>query len=449
MYDSKVKLNIFENYFRKRIIKNHRFSGDGKIMIEFISRVWSFNRSITGLGTSQTLQEINRELPKLQVKKVKSGTVCWDWEVPKVWRVDRAYILDSKGHEIVNLVNNNLHLTSYSIAFDGYIRLEDLKKHINTMRESPDAIPYVTSYYHSSWSFNLAYNQLKNLQDELYYVKIESSFEEGFLEYGELYIEGKSKKEIVFTTYVCHPSMANNELSGPAVAIQLARYIQSLDHHYTYRILFVPETIGTIAFLSKNLDELKENFLSGHVLTCLGDERAWSYMPSRKGQELCDLVSRRVLLHNQIKYKEFSFLERGSDERQYCSPLVNLPVSSIMRSKYGTFPEYHNSKDNLDFISAKGLNDSLTIHTLLVDEYERNRVPRAVKYGEPMLSKRNLRSNLGGGDLSSEDRLISNVLALSDGSVDIEELSRILKVSKEKLWSAVDLLIKEELISYL
>jgi aminopeptidase-like protein len=242
--------------------------------------------------------------------------------------------------------------------------------------------------------------------------------------------------------------MANNELSGPAVAIELAKYIQSLDHHYSYRIMFVPETIGTIAFLSKNLDELKSNFLSGHVMTCLGDEKAWSYMPSRKGQDLCDIVSRRVLRDNQIEYKEFSFLERGSDERQYCSPQVNLPVSSIMRSKYGTFPEYHTSKDNLDFISAKGLNDSLRVHTLLVDEYEKNRVPKAVKYGEPMLSKRNLRSTIGGGSLSSEERLISNVLAFSDGSLDIEELSLILKVSKEKIWGVVDLLIKEDLVSY-
>jgi aminopeptidase-like protein len=444
-----VIFDKFENLFRKRFVIKDQFPGDGKIMLEFISRVWNFNRSITGPGTSQTLQEINRELPKLQVRKIKSGTVCWDWEIPKVWRVNNAYILDSEGNEIVNLINNNLHLTSYSIPFDGYIGLEELKKHINTLSENPDAIPYATSYYHSSWSFNLAYSEFKNLKDELYYVKIESSFEEGFLEYGELYIEGESKKEIVFTTYVCHPSMANNELSGPAVAIELAKYIQSLHRYYSYRILFVPETIGTIAFLSQNLDGLKANFLSGHVLTCLGDERAWSYMPSRKGQELCDFVSRRVLIDNQIEYREFSFLERGSDERQYCSPLVNLPVSSIMRSKYGTFPEYHNSKDNLDFISAKGLNDSLRIHTLLVDEYERNRVPRAVKYGEPMLSKRNLRSTLGGGNLSSEERLISNVLAFSDGSVDIEELSRILKVSKEKLWSAVDLLIKEGLVSYL
>jgi aminopeptidase-like protein len=442
-------LNKFGSFFSKGIVNKNQFPSDGNSMLEFIKRVWGFNRSITGPGTSQTLQEINRELPKLQVKKVKSGTVCWDWEIPKVWRVGSAYILDSKGNEIVNLKNNNLHLTSYSIAFDGHIRLEELKKHLNTMSENPDAIPYVTSYYHSSWSFNIPYNQFKNLEDELYYVKIESSLEEGFLEYGELYIQGESNREIVFTTYICHPSMANNELSGPAVAIELAKYIQSLNSYYSYRILFVPETIGTIAFLSQNLDGLKKNFLSGHVLTCLGDERAWSYMPSRKGQELCDFVSRRVLTNNQIKYKEFSFLDRGSDERQYCSPQVNLPVSSIMRSKYGTFPEYHTSEDNLDFISAKGLSDSLRVHRLLVDEYERNRVPRVVKYGEPMLSKRNLRSTLGGGNLSSEERIISNVLAFSDGSVDIEELSRILNVNKEKLWSVVDLLIKEDLVSYL
>ena len=419
-----------------------------KSMMEFISRVWSFNRSITGTGTSKTLLEIKRELPNLQIRKIKSGTVCWDWEIPKVWKVDAAYILDSGGNEIVNLIDNNLHLTSYSMAFEGYIGLEELKKHLNTLPKYPDAIPYVTSYYQNSWSFNLTHNQFNTLKNDLYYVKIESSFEDGFLEYGELYIEGKSKKEIVFSTYICHPSMANNELSGPAVAIELAKYIQSLDHHYSYRIMFVPETIGTIAFLSKNLDELKSNFLSGHVMTCLGDEKAWSYMPSRKGQDLCDIVSRRVLRDNKIEYKEFSFLERGSDERQYCSPQVNLPVSSIMRSKYGTYPEYHTSKDNLDFISAKGLNDSLRVHTLLVDEYEKNRVPKAVKYGEPMLSKRNLRSTIGGGSLSSEERLISNVLAFSDGSLDIEELSLILKVSKEKIWGVVDLLIKEDLVSY-
>ena len=240
--------------------------------------------------------------------------------------------------------------------------------------------------------------------------------------------------------------MANNELSGPAIALGIASYIRSKNNYYSYRILFYPETIGSLYFLSKNLDYLKSNLIAGYVLTCLGDELAWNFMPSRTGNTLSDKVAKRTLEQLNIRYKLNSFSDRGSDERQYCSPKVNLPVSSVMRSKYGSYSEYHTSKDDLTFISKKGLHESFEYFKHLIKQFENNRVPIAELFGEPMLSKRNLRGSIGGANLTSDEQLISHILAYSDGSNDTFEMAKILNVSSHKIHQLINILRSHKLV---
>lgn len=416
--------------------------------MDFIEEVWPYNRSLTGAGTQKTLLAIRERLPDLEIIQVPSGSKCWDWTVPKVWNLEEGYIMDSEGRKVVSSNSNNLHVASYSNPVDCLLTLDELKEYIFTKPDLPDAIPYRTKYYDNSWAFCMSENQKNKLTDQKYRVVINSSLEEGFLEYGQLKVQGKSENEIIFSTYVCHPSLANNELSGPAVGIGIGSFLSKLNSYYSYRILFVPETIGTLAFLSTNFDELKKKFVSGHILTCLGDDRMWSFLPSLTGIEMCDVMAKRVLVNSKINYVQYPFLERGSDERQYCSPLINLPVSSVMRSKYGVYPEYHTSLDNLTLISESALKDSLKFYEDLILEYERNRIPIARVYGEPMLSKRSLRNPTGGGTLSIGEIAISQILAYADGRHDTKELSRMLGISSDDLKDILELCLQHELIEF-
>src|ERR1039457_844964 len=309
----------------------------GSDMHHLAQRLWPITRSITGPGVRDTLAIIKEYIPDLSIKSVPSGTQCFDWVVPEEWAIFDAFIEDERGNRILEYSKNNLHVVGYSTPVDQWVDLEQLQLHLHSLPSQPTAIPYVTSYYERGWGFCLADEQRRSWKEGQYRAVIRSTLHPGVLNYGELIIMGKTDQEVLLSTYLCHPSTAN-ELSGPVVTTELARLLSAADaRKYTYRILFVPETIGSIVYLSTNLARMKERTIAGYVITCVGDERTYSYLPSRHGNTLADSVAKHVLHHLSGSYQAYSFLDRGSDERQYCSPGVDLPVASVMRSKYDTY----------------------------------------------------------------------------------------------------------------
>ena len=423
----------------------------GKKMYKLTEDLFPICRSITGDGVRQTLQLIKEHLPDLQVHEIPTGEQCFDWIIPQEWNITDAYVLNNRGDKIIDFTENNLHLVSYSVPVKKELSLEELDKHLYSLPDQPDAIPYVTSYYNPRWGFCITDNQRKGLKEGAYTVNIDSSIEDGSLSYADLLIQGETEKEILISTYTCHPSMANNELSGPVLATFLAKWIlEQNDRKYSYRIVFVPETIGAVAYLSRHLEKMKKNTIAGFVLTCVGDNRSYSYMPSRKGGLLADKVALHVLNKKIKDYKEFSFLDRGSDERQYCAPGVDLPVCSIMRSKYGEYPEYHTSHDNLSLVSPDGFQGSFETHIDLFKIFEANHKYVATILCEPQLGKRNLRSTLGAGKgLASEFQNISNFLAYADGQSDLVDIANTLDVYALDLLPIVAKLLENGLIKSL
>ncbi len=420
--------------------------GDGEEAFNLIKRLWSFNRSITGSGVRQTLHVLQEQLNDLKVFSIPTGTKCFDWTVPKEWNVDEAYIITPEGKRIADFSKNNLHLLGYSTPIEAELDLEELQKNLYSLPDDPSAIPYVTSYYQERWGFCISDDERKKLVPGKYKVVVKTKLFDGVLNYGELVIRGKSDREILISTYVCHPSMANNELSGPAVAWSLAKWLSNQENEFTYRIIFLPETIGSICYLSKHFDHLRKKVVAGFVLTCVGDERAWSYMPSREGNLFVDRICKHMLNGCGIDYVSYSFLDRGSDERQYCSPKIDLPVAYVMRSKYATFPEYHTSLDDLNLVSAKGLGQTIDFYKKLFLAIEANCVPEAVFPCEPKMSDRGLRSSLGTFDESYSSRDMMNLLAYADGKKDLLHISEIIGINILKAKSIVKTLEKHGLI---
>ena len=419
----------------------------GHEMYSFAAKLFPICRSITGKGVRETLGEIKKLLPGLKFTEVPSNSKCFDWIIPKEWNIKEAYISKLSGEKIIDFRKNNLHIVSYSTPYDGKIKATELKKHLHTLPELPQAIPYVTSYYSEYWGFCLSKEQLDKLDDEEYLVKIDSQLTEGALTYADLIIPGETKQEVLISTYVCHPSMGNNETSGPVLATFLAKFIAQSKRRYTYRFVFVPETIGAVAYISQHLDELKNNVIAGFQLSCVGDNREYSYLPTRRGNTLTDKVMKHVLKHKVKEFKSYSFLNRGSDERQYCSPGVDLPVASIMRSKYGEYKEYHTSLDDMSFISAEGFEGSFNIHVECLNLLEHNEFYKAVHLCEPQLGKRGLRSNSGAlGQFTPNFKLVSDILAYSDGESDLIDLAEALNVYALDLKTTIDLLLKHDLV---
>ena len=421
----------------------------GKQIYGLCEILWPITRSITGEGVRETLSVIKKILLDLKVHEVATGTKCFDWTIPKEWNIKDAYVIDPDGHKIIDLKQNNLHVVSYSKPVNTTMSLAELQKHLHSLPSQPDAIPYVTSYYEERWGFCLADSQRKRLKDGQYQVCIDSELKDGSLTYGEILIPGRSPKEIFISTYVCHPSMANNELSGPTVTTYLTKWIQSLgDNYYSYRVIFIPETIGSICYISKNLEHMKEHIHAGYNVSCVGDNNAYSFLPSRQERTLSDQVALHVLKHTHPDFVRYSYLDRGSDERQYCSPGVDLPIASVMRTKYAQYKEYHTSLDNLDFISPEGLFGAYEVLTKCIECIENNKVYRASVLCEPQMGKRNLRPTLGGSTHKSLDvKLMSDILVYSDGHHDLLSLANKLDKPMWHLLDSVQILLKEGLVS--
>jgi len=386
-------------------------------------------RTITGEPVRQTHEVLRRVIPELNTIEFPSGRRCFDWVIPDEWNVSAAYIETMDGQRVVDWADNNLHLVAYSTPMDGVVSRDDLLQHVHTRPDMPTAVPYVTSYYRQTWGFCLSAEQLKSLTQSQYRVVIRAEARPGSLTCGEILVPGETEDEILLHTYTCHPSMANNETSGMAVAAFCARHVLDLPRRrFSYRIVFAPETIGAIAYISANLDVLRQRVKAGFVLTCVGDDRAYSLMPARKGGVLAERVARHVLervLH--LPYDEYSFLQRGSDERQYCAPGVDLPVVSIMRSKYGTYPEYHTSHDDLSLISPAGLYGGFLCTKTAIDVLEANETLVSTVLCEPWLSPRGLRPPLVDGvSLVPWSALVSHVMAYSDGETDLLGIAEII-----------------------
>jgi len=420
----------------------------GLEIYQFAKELWPINRSITGEGVRLTLELIKLHLPHLEIKAVPSGTNVFDWTIPKEWSANDAYIVTPSGEKICDLKSNNLHLLGYSIPFEGRISLKDLKEHLYTLPDQPDAIPYITSYYKERWGFCLSQKQCDQLEDGEYYVKIDAIHFNGVLNYAELIIPGKSEKEVFLSTYVCHPSMANNELSGPTVVTFLAKWLTELSQRdYTYRIVFIPETIGSITYLSLHYNEMKKKTISGYNVSCVGDDRAYSYLPSRNGNTLSDHIAKHILKHIDPNFKSYTWLDRGSDERQYCAPGIDLPIASIMRTKYGQYPEYHTSLDDLDnVVTPTGLDGGYWSIRKAIEAIERNRKYRVSVLGEPQMGKRGLYPTLSTKKSGEEVRLMMNLISLCDGENTLLEIAETLNTAIWDLYELIDKLLEHKLL---
>lgn len=422
--------------------------GVGEWCHAFARRLWPIARSLTGPGTRETLRLLGEELPDLKIHEIQSGTDAFDWTVPDEWTIRDAYIEDENGNRIADVKVNNLHVLGYSEPVDTWLPLEELDKHLYSLPDQPDAIPYVTSYYKRRWGFCLSQTERDLLRPGQYHVHIDADLAPGVLNYADLIIPGETDEEIFLSTYVCHPSMANNELSGPMVTAALAKWISAMpDRRYTYRIVFIPETIGSIIYLSRNLETMKTKVFAGFNITCIGDDRCYSYLPSRNGHTISDRVAKHVLSHIEANYQSYTWLDRGSDERQYCAPGVDLPVATIMRSKYGQYPEYHTSLDDLvNVVTPSGLAGGFNALQIAINVLEQNVKPRVTTLGEPQLGKRGLYPDISAKGSADSVRVMMNMISYCDGEHSILDIAEILDAPFWELQSLMLPLIDEGLM---
>ncbi|MGB7265924.1 MAG: DUF4910 domain-containing protein [Terracidiphilus sp.] len=397
----------------------------GEEMHRFASELYPICRSITGDGIRRTLAKIRERIP-LVISEIPSGTTVFDWTVPKEWNIRDAYIKNSRGERVIDFQQHNLHVMSYSVPVRARLSLAELRPHLHSLPNHPDWIPYRTSYYREDWGFCLPHHQLMALGDEDYEVCIDSSLELGNLTYGECYLPGQSTEEVLISCHACHPSLANDNLSGLVVGTALAGALATRELRYSYRFLFIPGTIGAITWLARNA-KATDRVRHGLVLTCLGDAGGFHYKKSRRGDAVIDRATAHVLRHSGEPAETLEFSPYGYDERQYCSPGFDLPVGCLMRSTWGTFPEYHTSADNLDFIFPQQLAGSLRVCLSVCDVLERNNYYlNQSPFCEPQLGKRNLYRSTGGTSIDQEIHARLWVLNQSDGRnslLDIAERS--------------------------
>lgn len=417
-------------------------------MFQLAEKLFPICRSITGDGVRQTLEILKEEYEDLKVYEVPSGTQVFDWTVPKEWNIRDAYIEDSQGKRIIDFRENNLYVMGYSLPMDRTMSLEELKQIIFTQPDQPDVIPYVTSYYQERSGFCMSENQKNALQEDTYHCVIDSDLKEGSLTYGEIVLKGETEEEVLLSTYICHPSMANNEVSGPVVTIELVKWLASLkQRRYTYRILFIPETIGSITYLSRNLENMKKNTVAGFVLSCVGDDRTYSIVETKYGDTLTDRLLKNILQYHFPDYKTYDFLHRGSDERQYNAPGVDLPVCGVCRSKYEEYPEYHTSADDLSLISEEGLQGSFILMKKCIMALEYNYFYKLSCCCEPQLGKRGLYPTLSQkGNYSDAALVMRDLVAYADGRIDLIEISNRIHIPIDRLIPLIDKLLENGLL---
>ncbi len=419
----------------------------GERVYSLISELFPITRSITGEGVRESLQIIKRYLPDLKIESIPSGEKVLDWQIPNEWNIKDSWIKDPDGKIIVDFHENNLHVMGYSLPVSGTMTLDKLKPRLYTLPDHPDYIPYRTSYYNPDWGFCMTQNLLDTLKPGNYEVLIDSEIKPGFLNYGELYLPGETDQEFLLSCYICHPSMANDNLSGVGLLTEIAKFLKQKENHYSYRFLFIPETIGSITWLSKNRNNV-EKIKFGLVATCLGDPGNFTYKKSRQGIAEIDRIAEYVLRNAGYPFIIEDFFPLGSDERQYCSPGFNLPVGSLMRSRYSKFKEYHTSADNLDFIIPKALGETFRSYMKVIEIAERNFKYENLKpYGEPVLGKRGLyRNERVQADFPDIQQAYLWVLNFSDGNHDLLDIAEKSGLSFDIIAEAATILEKHDLL---
>ena len=422
---------------------------EGKKIYDLAGKLFPICRSITGNGFRSSLEIICGIVPEIQVFEVPSGTEVFDWTVPKEWNIRGGWIRSLQGETVIDFKDCNLHVLGYSVPIHKTVSRDELLEHVYTQPEQPDWIPYVTSYYKERWGFCMSENQKQSLTDAVYEVFIDSSLEAGSLTYGELILPGETEDEIFFSTYLCHPSMANNELSGPCVQTALIQYLKSLSHRrYTYRFVFIPETIGSITYLSRNWQSMQQHMKAGFVLSCVGDERTYSYVSTKYEDTLSDRVLDNVLKFHYPEFIRYSFMKRASDERQYGSAGVDLPVCAFCRSKYHEYPEYHTSADNMDLISPEGLQGSYDVMVKVISALENNYYYQMQCKCEPQLGKRGLYPTISQKGTYEAVRAMQHFIAYADGKNDLIGISNILNIPVDQLIPIKNKLLEHHLLSF-
>ena len=415
---------------------------------KYFDRLFPINRSLTGNGNRETLNILS-EIVDLQLYEVPSGTTCFDWTVPPEWNVKEAWIKSSSGETIIDFKDLNLHLVGYSVPFRGRVSLQELKSHLFSIPEMPETVPYLTSYYKGNWGFCLKHSQLISLKEDSYEIMIDSELNpNGSMTYGEAFLQGESDKEVLFSTYICHPSLANNELSGPLVSSFIYKLLKKKRLHYSYRFLFLPETIGSIYYLSRYGNKLKDKLIAGFVVTTIGDNGPFTYKRSRRGDTLPDRAVELILTQTEKDYIIEDFFPYGSDERQYCSPGFNLPVGSLMRTRYGKYKEYHTSADNKSFISFDAMQKSVEKYIEVVEVIEKNRIyTNQFPFCEPQLDKRGLYPKLATQkEIQEYANAILWLLNQADGTNDLITISRRCKIQFNLLEEIAQKLFNKRII---
>jgi len=419
---------------------------------DLLNRLWDIPRSLTGNGVRKSFQILYEHVP-YKIHEVPSGKEVFDWKVPLEWNAREAWIVTPTGQRIANFSENNLHLMGYSEPVDKTVTWDELASHLYVDRQNRHFIPYRTSYYQRDWGFSLAaeaYDRLPREGD--YHVYIDSTLEDGKLTYGDIVLKGRSCKEIFFSSYICHPRMANNELSGPILQSLIYKYVSSIENRRcTYRFLLAPETIGSIVYLEKYGEHLKSNMRAGFILTCVGLDTHFTYKRSRRGDSYVDRITERVLEKTRrVKSADVDirpYYPYGSDERQYCSPGFNLPVGSIMRGVPGEYPEYHSSADDKDLLSFDALLDVFQVYKEIIDDIESDRFYcSSILDCEPRLGSRGLYPSIGGSQHGEEIRALNWVTNLSDGDHSVKDIVEFSGLPVDAIERALGLLLEAKLI---